>query len=424
MMLEKRQPIDVIDAIKQVVEKAMPLESEQVSLDKAVNRYLAENVHADQDVPSFDRSPYDGFAVISDDTQTATREHPIRLKVLDTIGAGSVANRPLKSGEAYRIMTGAAIPEGANAIVMLELAKTIEEAGEESYIEVTRHFPPGHNISWRGEDIKKSTLLLEKGVKITPGVVAVLATFGYHEVHVFRQPTIGVIATGSELLEPHEALVHGKIRNSNGPMILSMIQDAGGHAKYYGQLKDDLSSSVQAVEQALKDVDVLITTGGVSVGDFDYLPHIYKHIEADVLFNKVGMRPGSVTTVAQTKQGQLLFGLSGNPSACFVGFSLFTRPYLKKLQGTKKHYLQQAEAILGSDFPKPNPFTRFIRCKVEREQGILKAMPIGLDKSNVVTSLALANGLMVLPGGTRGYQLGDKVKIILLNGEDCDSFCL
>lgn len=423
-MLTRRQPLPVEDAVNKVLDHVLPLEPEEILLEEADLRYLAEDILADQDVPAFDRSPYDGFAVLSSDTASASRETPIRLKVLETIGAGSVAEYPLQSGHAYRIMTGAAIPDEANAIVMLELAKDLKDENGNSYIEITRQFPEGHNISWQGEDTKKGTVMLKKGSRITPGVKAVLATFGYHKVSVYRQPVVGVIATGSELLEPSEPLVHGKIRNSNGPMILSMIKEAGAIPKYLGQLKDDLKSSIEAVERGLKEVDVLITTGGVSVGDFDFLPEIYEHLKADVLFNKVAMRPGSVTTVAALSNNSRLFGLSGNPSACFVGFSLFAGPYLKKLQGASAIYLDQDEAVLQKDFPKPNPFTRFVRCRVERRNGSWHALPIGLDKSNVVTSLAFANALMVLPGGTRGYQSGDDVHVILLHGEDRDTFCL
>ncbi len=421
-MLKKREPLPVKDAVSKVLEDVQPLETEDVLLEASDHRYLAEDILADQDVPAFDRSPYDGFAVISADTVDASRENPVRLKVLETIGAGSVADHPLHSGNVYRIMTGAAMPEGADAIVMLELAKDIKDDDGNAYIEITRPFPSGHNISRQGEDTKKGTVMLKKGSYITPGVKAVLATFGYYKVSVYRRPVVGVIATGSELLEPSEPLVHGKIRNSNAPMILSMIKEAGGVPKYLGQLQDDLPSSIEAVEQGLQEVDILITTGGVSVGDFDFLPDIYQHLKADVLFNKVAMRPGSVTTVAALKNNRRLFGLSGNPSACFVGFSLFTGPYLKKLQGASYLFKDQDEAILQEDFPKPNPFTRFVRCRVERKKGTWHALPIGLDKSNVVTSLALANALMILPGGTRGYQSGDKVDVLLLNGEDREYF--
>ncbi|MEW8987401.1 MAG: molybdopterin-binding protein, partial [Bacillus sp. (in: firmicutes)] len=160
-------------------------------------------------------------------------------------------------------------------------------------------------------------------------------------------------------------------------------------------------------------VDLLITTGGVSVGDFDFMPGIYEKMGAEVLFNKVAMRPGSVTTVAQY-QGKLLFGLSGNPSACYVGFELFARPIIRTMLCNEKPHLRKETAILEVDFPKANPFTRFVRSATTIKNGSLVAAPSGLDKSNIVMSLAGANSLMILPGGTRGYEAGTNVDVLLL----------
>lgn len=417
-MVEIRKPITVPTAVERVIDGLQTLEIEEVSLETSDRRILAEDIVADHDVPPFDRSPYDGFAILAEDTKTASYDSPITLEVIETIGAGSVSKNKVTQGKAIRIMTGAALPEGANAIVMLELAK--EDKEDSNKIIIKRPFYKGDNISWQGEDTKQGTVLLEKGQVITPGIKAVLATFGYAKVHVYRRPIIGVIATGSELLEVHESLVPGKIRNSNAHMVMAQINKAGGIPLYFGQLPDEFEASFQAVEQSLSKVDALITTGGVSVGDFDYLPAIYKKLGAEVLFNKVGMRPGSVTTVAKLGNKRL-FGLSGNPSACFVGFELFAGPSLKIMMGHKSPHLEKQKAILGKDFLKPNPFTRFVRSKVIRTESGYRSNPVGLDKSNVVTSLALANALMILPGGTRGYKEGMVVDVLLLDGEGSSS---
>src|SRR5690606_31201504 len=167
-----------------------------------------------------------------------------------------------------------------------------------------------------------------KGTYINPGIMALLATFGYDQVQVAKKPVIGIYATGSELLNVNEELAPGKIRNSNAYMIQAQLERAGGEAKLFGKLSDDFELCYEAIKNAIDEVDILITTGGVSVGDFDYLPSIYEKLGAEVLFNKIAMRPGSVTTVAQLN-GKLLFGLSGNPSACYVGFELFVRPVFR-----------------------------------------------------------------------------------------------
>ncbi|WP_113927056.1 gephyrin-like molybdotransferase Glp [Bacillus sp. P14.5] len=411
-MLTKRTPIKVTEAVEKVMELAFAGDSEIVDITKAHGRYLGGDLVADHDVPSFNRSPYDGFAIRAEDTENASRELPAKLEVVGEIGAGSVFSGRVESGQAVRIMTGAQIPEGCSAVVMLELTKSSIE-NDVSYVEINRKYQVGDNISFKGEETRKGAILVQKGTFINPGVTALLATFGYRDVTVIRKPRVGVIATGSELLEVNEALEPGKIRNSNTYMILSQIERAGGVGIYFGQFQDDLEECFRQVTTAMEEVDIFITTGGVSVGDYDYLPEIYEKMGANVLFNKIGMRPGSVTTVAE-KDGKLLFGLSGNPSACYVGFELLTRPVIQTYLHVKEPHLKKVEGILGADFKKPNPFTRFVRASVFFEDGRLTAIPSGLDKSSVVSSLASANAFIELPGGTRGFEKGMEIEIVLL----------
>ena len=413
--MERRTPVKVEEAIKSLLEYKKRGTIETVEIEKASGRFLGEDLVADHDVPLFDRSPYDGFAIRAEDTANASRENPVTMEVVSEIGAGSVYNQWIQENQAVRIMTGAPIPEGASAVVMLELVKNSKEDGR-AFITINRPYLEGDNISCRGEDTKKGTILAEKGTYINPGIVALLATFGYKEVPVSRKPRVGVLATGSELLEIDEPLEPGKIRNSNSYMVLSQIERAGGEGIFLGQLSDDFDLCFGHVEKALQQVDFLITTGGVSVGDYDYLPDIYRKLGANVLFNKVGMRPGSVTTVAE-KDGKLLFGLSGNPSACYVGFELFVRPVIRYFLQCPHLFVRREEAVLGKDFPKPNPFTRFVRGKMTYSGGRVYAEPTGLDKSGVVSSLASADVLIVLPSGTRGYKQGMPVDVLLLEDQ-------
>ncbi|PEW72886.1 molybdopterin molybdenumtransferase [Bacillus cereus] len=411
-MLEKRIPIPVAEAVARVMEYAYQGEIEKVSLIESYGRTLGEDVIADHDVPHFDRSPYDGFAIRAEDTKEASSSNPIQFEVIGEIGAGFVFTEEVKAFQAVRIMTGAAIPEGCNAVVMLELTEGFEE-NEKIYMVLKRSFSSGDNISLKGEDVNQNSILVKKGTVINPGVAALLATFGYSTVYVVKQPVIAIVTTGSELLEVHEQLKLGKIRNSNSYMIAAQIERAGGVVQYYGQFADDLETCYNTVKKAMKEVDILITTGGVSVGDYDYLPAIHKRLQANVLFNKIAMRPGSVTTVAEV-EGKLLFGLSGNPSACYVGCELFVRPVIRTYLYKKNPHVFRAEAILQKDFPKANPFTRFVRGKVEIVDGTLQAIPVGLDKSSAISSLAEANAFIVLPGGTRGFEAGITVSVLLL----------
>ncbi|PEX90646.1 molybdopterin molybdotransferase MoeA [Bacillus cereus] len=414
--MERRVPISVEEAVRNVMGFANNGLKELLPLELAYGRILAEDLVADHDVPSFNRSPYDGFAIRAEDTTLASYESPTTFEVVGEIGAGSIFHEELGPFQAVRIMTGAQIPKGCDAVVMLELTRQYEDAGNSS-MEVKRPFKTGDNISFQGEDAQKETVLAKKGSYINPGISALLATFGYSEVPVARKPVIGLLATGSELLDVNESLEPGKIRNSNTYMILSQIRRAGGRVKYFGKFSDDFNTCFTAVKEALSQVDMLITTGGVSVGDYDHLPAIYEKLGASVLFNKVAMRPGSVTTVAQLN-GKLLFGLSGNPSACYVGFELFVRPCIRTYMFCEKAHLKRERALLGEDFLKPNPFTRFVRAKLQYDEGQLIAYPSGFDKSSSVSSLAETNIFIVLPGGTRGYQKDMFVDVLLLEDNE------
>ena len=406
-----RKPIPVVEAVRLVMDYAQTIGTEKVPLEDTYGRILAEPIIAKHDVPPFDRSPYDGFAVCAEDTIGASGDNRVSFNVIGEIGAGHVADREIGKGEAYRIMTGAPIPINANAVVMLE--QTVEQPDA---FTLRKPFTSGENISVKGEDAKDGEKLIEEGAFIHPGTIALLATFGYAQVNVAKLPVVGILSTGTELLRVDEELTPGKIRNSNGPMIAAQLARMGINHKSYGMLIDDLDACTETVEKALSETDVLITTGGVSVGDYDYLPAIYERLGARVLFNKVAMRPGSVTTVA-VLGNKLLFGLSGNPSACFTGFELFTRPAILQMMGAEKTYMPRMKAILGEDFTKPNPFTRFVRAVWETTEEGVVAVPAGFNKSSAVSSIARGNCMIVLPSGTRGFTIGMEVDVLLLGAE-------
>lgn len=412
-MVERRKPIPVNEAVEKVMNYRLKGQTEKINLNESDYRRLAVPIIAKHNIPSFDKSPYDGFALRSVDTAEASRDNPVEFEVVEHIGAGQVPQKALKNGQATRIMTGAQIPVGADCVAMFEICRAYEK-NNQPFFSIKRRMSKNQNIIGEGTEVLEGEVLIEEGTLINPGVKALLATFGYHEIEVAKKPVIGVIATGTELLEVDEELQPGKIRNSNAPMIASQIIRAGGICNYYGKLADEFESSYQAVKDALDEVDILITTGGVSVGDFDLMPDIYKELGADVLFNKIAMRPGSVTTAAVIGD-QLLFGLSGNPSACYVGFELFVRPVIQHALFNKKPYLKRINAILADEFPKPNPFTRFVRSYITYENASVKLNLAGIDKSNVVSSLAQSTCLMVLPGGTRGFKSGDEAEALLLD---------
>lgn len=411
-MLERRVSINVAEAVERVLEYPIPIQSELVTINESHERFLYDDIVATNDVPHFDRAPVDGYAIRAIDSKFAAATNPIEFKVIDHIGAGMVSKVKVGPFEAIRIMTGAQMPIECDTVVMLELSSEIERNGQK-YMVIKRSFKEGDNISYSGEDAKKGDILVDRGTYINPGIQAVLATFGHYQLKVARKPVIGLFTTGNELLNVRDPLVPGKIRNSNANMISAQIDRVGAVVKDYGSLPDNIETCYKRIRQALDEVDVLITTGGVSVGDFDYMPIIYENLEAEILFNKVSMRPGSITTVAQLK-GKLLFGLSGNPSACYVGFELFVRPVIRRALLSSKPHLRKEVAVLEQDLPKPNPFTRFVRSVYTIQNGTLVVRPSGVDKSNIIMSLIGVNCLIVLPGGTRGFKKGTTVEVLLL----------
>lgn len=407
-MLNLREPIAVAEAVARVVASAGRLGEETVPLFESYGRILARPLAATHDVPPFNRSAYDGFAIRSADSQGASGDNRLLFQVVDHYGAGGVFQGELGPMEAVRVMTGAALPDNADAVVMLEQATV-----SGSSFTIRKVFSSQENVSLKGEDMSEGEHAASAGSFIQPGIVALLATFGFTEVQVARRPVVGILSTGTELLEVHEPLRPGKIRNSNGPMLAAQLARMGIECRMYNTAADQLEESLNMVRQAAEETDCLITTGGVSVGDFDFLPAIYERLGAEVLFNKIAMRPGSVTTVA-VHSGKFLFGLSGNPSACYTGFELFARPALLKMMGAEKIYLPHTMAPLGEASNKANPFTRFIRAVYDGTS----VRPAGFNKSNAVSSIARGNALIVLPGGSRHFGEGEQVNVLLLGMEE------
>lgn len=406
-----RKPIPVESAVEIMMHDCRILGEEEVPLSEAYGRILIEPIIARHDVPPFNRSVYDGYAIRARDSIYATVTTPTAFTVIGEIGAGHVAKIPLKKAEAYRIMTGALLPENADAIVMLE--DTVEtEVG----FSITKQFSANQNISFQGEDVVSGEVLVKPGATIHPGTVALLATFGYATVKVAKKPRVSLVSTGTELLAVADELQAGKIRDSNGPMIEAQLSRMALSYKTYGVVADDFTACVAVIEEALKCSDVVLTTGGVSVGDYDYLPAIYEQLGAEVLFDKVMMRPGSVTTVARLGD-KLLFGLSGNPSACFTGFELFSRPALLKMMGSSTPYLPQMTMRLGEKFPQPNPFTQFIRSIWQETEAGPVVISAGFNKTNAVSSIARGNCIIVLPPTETSYQSGEAVTVLLLGQE-------
>ncbi|SEM67757.1 gephyrin-like molybdotransferase Glp [Lihuaxuella thermophila] len=407
-----REIVKVAEAQQRVRPYIRTGKTEKVALLDSFGRYLAEDIRANEPLPHFRRSGMDGFAIRSADTKGASRDNPVWFQVIETIPCGSVPEKDVQPGTASRIMTGAAVPNGADAVVMLEMTRTEERDGQ-VFISVSREIPPGHNITPVGSEVEQGKLLLEKGRKINAGAAALLATFGYAEVEVYKRPRVAVFATGSELLDVESPLQPGKIRNSNSYLLASLLLDAGACPLIHKTLPDDPDRAQAAILAAFDEADLVITTGGVSVGDYDILVDIFERWDGRMLFNKVAMRPGSPTTVGIWKD-KFLFALSGNPGACFVGFELFVRPVLKGMQGKADPDLPYFTATMAEDFTTPCPFERFVRAYRYVTDGKVFVKPAGMEKSSITLTIKDTDCLIVVPPGGRGVLAGDQVKVISL----------
>jgi molybdopterin molybdotransferase len=408
----QRETLTVTEAQNKIAPFIVRTEIEIVKLDHSFGRYLAELIIASHNVPHFRRSGYDGYAVRAIDTQGASHDHPIQLTVVESIACGSVPTREIKDYEAARIMTGAAVPEGADAVIMLEMTDSADDSIRAD-VRIKREMKSGDNITPIGNEIVQGTTVIESGKLIHAGTAALLATFGHMDVPVSMKPTVAIFATGSELLDVHAKLENGKIRNSNSYMIAAQVKAAGGHPIIMNALGDDASIVIPAIQSALVQYDMVITTGGVSVGDYDVMVDLFNKWDGRLLFNKVAMRPGSPTSVG-VRNGKLLFALSGNPSASFVGFELFVRPVISGMRGGPHSTPSLRTARLAADFTKPSPYPRYVRGVYKLDQDSLWVEPIGPDKSSVMVSLLDATCLIVIPAGGRGLQYGDQVQFIAI----------
>ncbi|USG64582.1 molybdopterin molybdotransferase MoeA [Brevibacillus ruminantium] len=405
----QRQTISVEEAVKILLSDLETPREEQVGIYEAAGRILARDITATCDLPPFDRSPLDGFAVRAEDTAGATVDQPVSLEVLETIAAGDVPAKTLTPGTASRIMTGAMLPQGANAVIMFEQT---EQPGEWSrQVRVKRSLIAGENLSKQGEEVPIGSIVAKAGERINAGTLAVLATFGYAQVPVVRKPRVGLLSTGPELLEINEPMKPGKIRNSNAIMLAALIAEAGGIPVPLAGLPDELPLVKRQLEECLQDVDLLVTSGGVSVGDFDVMAYLADEPDVTLLFNRVAMRPGTPTT-ALIYQNKRICALSGNPGACFLGAHLFLLPLVRSLSGERHSQAKRIQAVLGETYDKPCPYPRFLRGRLTEEAGQLIFWPDWNHKAGNLCTMSMSESFGIIPPGGRGKQAGELIEVL------------
>ncbi|NTZ19255.1 molybdopterin molybdenumtransferase MoeA [Paenibacillus sp. JMULE4] len=408
-----RRAVTLEEAQRQVLQQAQLMKTEEVPLEEAFGRRLAQDMTAHEPVPHFRRSGVDGYAVRAVDTTSAAADAPIRMEVTEMIPCGWVPTKAIGPGQAARIMTGAVVPEGADAVIMLEMTDRAEDA-RDGTVGIRKAMKAGENITPIGQEVSPGAPLLERGCIIGPGEAAILATFGFHRVPVFQQPKVAIFSTGSELLPVDSPLAPGKIRGSNSYMLACQVKGAGGLPQMMPILPDEAEVVEKQLLAALEWADIVITTGGVSVGDKDVLVDLFERWDGTLLFNKVSMRPGSPTSCGMW-HGKPLFALSGNPGASYVGFELLVRPFMKASLGANHPLLPEAEAFLDVDYSKGSAYPRYVRGTSRIEGGMVKVRPAGLDKSSIMVSIKDADCLICIPSGGRGAAQGEKVRIMWLS---------
>jgi molybdopterin molybdotransferase len=382
-----------------------PPQPERIELAHAFGRILAERVIAPLDLPGFDNSAMDGYAVRAADVQSATEQSPALLKLTGRVCAGELFPGELKSGECVRIFTGSPIPRGADAVMMQE--DTRVETSQPEVVSVLDAVKPWNNIRFRGEDLKSGAMLGEPGDEITAGRISLLAAMGLTHALVAKRPVVGLLATGSELIEAGQPLPPGKIYESNRRSLATLITLAGAIPKIFPLVPDSLVETKIALEKAFQECDLVMTSGGVSVGDMDFVKDAFAGMGGVMEFWKVAMRPGRPFVFGRWKE-KFLFGLPGNPVSAFVTFLLLARPALRRWQGASEIVLPEHPARLQEPLCNRSDYRHFMRVVVDHTGN---ARPAGMQGSHIMSGLAAANGLADVPPKTT-LDAGTTVRVM------------
>lgn len=394
------------DAIAILLEKTKLQGTTYTPLAECYNRVLGEDIIAEMDFPPFDRSPLDGYAVRMVDVKLASPRKPICLKQVDYVPAGSWPSKKIESGMTTRIMTGAKIPEGADAVIRLE-----DIALDQDMVSIFAGVEEA-NICRQGEEIHKGEIVLKKGTVLKDGALGLLAMLGHDRPLVYKQPKVAILATGTEIIGVDQPLQPGKIRNSNNYMLMAKVREAGGEPILLGQVYDDL----ELIAEKLKghhDISMYITTGGASVGDYDLMEQVFKKMNIPMLFTRLAMKPG-MPVMAGYWHDTLLVALSGNPASANVSFEVLLRPLIKKMSGVSVFERPKVSVTLQKPFTKVSRSRRFIWAQCGFENGVLYAQPIGFQGNGMLLGTLAANAILDIPKGSDFLPIGTEVEARLL----------
>jgi len=426
MIMEEYSVLSVEEAQARVLAYFHPLEPETVPILASLGRVLAEDIYADMNIPPLANTAMDGYAVIAADTAGASPEHPVTLRVIHDLAAGYIAELPVTPGTAIRIMTGAPIPPGANAVVPFEdtdEAQSPQLAGLQQpesrktprkLVRIFKEVKAGANVRPAGEDVRQGERVLAKGTVIRPQEVGLLASVGRSTVQVIRQPRVAILATGDELVEANQTPGPGQIRNSNSYSVAAAVLRYGGIPIMLGIARDDIQDLTAKIKAGLEqNPDLFITSGGVSVGDFDIVKNVLA-AEGEISFWKVRMKPGKPLAFG-TLRGVPHLGLPGNPVSSLISFELFARPALLVMQGRQPIPHREVEATFLDSIPRKDDRRHYLRVILEERQDGYVARLTGDQGSGILSSLTRANGLAVIPEDLPAVAPGTRVKVMLLD---------
>ena len=400
--------LELEDAILRVLGCVPAPEKETLALANAAGRILATPAVALIDLPLFDNSAVDGYAVRAEDISAARTDSPAELMLLGRTAAGERFEGTVTGGTCVRVFTGSPMPAGADAVVMQE--DTQIDAGAPGKVWVFDSVKPQENVRLQGEDVRRGKVVADKGEPLTPARIALLGAAGVASIEVGRQPRVAVLATGSELKQPGEALSGGQIYESNRLALAALITLAGGHARLFPVVPDEPAATEAALRAAFEECDVVVTCGGVSVGEMDFVRAAFERLGGMLEFRKVSMRPGRPAAFGRLG-GKLLFGLPGNPVSAFVTFLMLVRPAILRWQGAANLAMPTIPGKLAEPVMNPGSCRHFVRVFVDGAGTVREAGP---QASHLLGSLAAANGLVDVPAGAR-LAAGSAVAVLRLD---------
>lgn len=403
--------ISVAEAIQIVREQTPALPAVRISLDDALGRVLAEDIVADSDLPPFDRSQMDGYALRAADV----KEVPVRLKIAGESAAGKGWHNELQEGQAVRIMTGAPVPKGADSVQQVELTHELRDG---TVVEILESVESGRSIVTRGREITEGQTVLRAGPSINAAMIAVLASFGYSEVNVGACPRVAVFATGTELVNVHEKPGLDQIRDSNNHTIDAYARLANAKVERLPLAGDEPETLARRIKAAAKNAEIVITSGGVSMGVYDFTKTALKELNAEIFFEKVALKPGKPTVFARLPNGALVFGLPGNPVSVSVTFNLFARTSIWAMQGANEPVPRYETAVLAKSVKSAKDRESYLPAQLfTNDDGQLVAFPLKWGGSSDFVSFASATALIIAMAGGGIIEAESIVRVIRLQSQ-------